>query len=196
MRTVFVIPLMFTERDLIRINPDLPLDYKEKSSGFWAYVDEKLKTQRSVQKLYYDSLTKENIAQALEFVEKTNPKSFDVVKKFKDAGAQLLPTEDSMLLEESNSWASMLEREDYSATTQEFLAQTLMDRDKYIASTINDTLGDGETALLFLRPGRRASDFFPSQIRVIKIQPFDPSDYLNSWLVTLRLRSKNQVDSG
>ena len=66
----------------------------------------------------------------------------------------------------------------------------MMDREKYVANAINESLKDGETGVLFLKSGRRTGDYLPSSIRVIKIQPFDPNDYLNSWVVTMKLRSK------
>ena len=60
--------------------------------------------------MYYDSLTKDKMQEALEFI-RSNNECYRFVKEFKQAGAELLPTEDFILMEETMSWARMLEEE-------------------------------------------------------------------------------------
>ena len=188
MRTVFIIPLMFTKDDLSKINPNLPSDYEAKSEEFWTYVNDKLQPPITVQKLYFDSVTKINLQQAAEFIKKTNEKASVIFEKFRGSGAELQVTEDPVLVQETASWARMLNDDNSSEATQELLAQSIADREKFVVKSIVESLNEGEMALLFLTPGRRTSDYLPSEIRVIKIQPFDPSDYLNSWIVSHQLK--------
>jgi hypothetical protein len=187
MKTVFIVPLMFTRDDLSKINTKLPEDYEAKSEEFWNYVEDKLKTPVSIQKLYFDSVTKTNLQQATEFIKKTNERASSILEKFRASGAEDQVTEDLILMQETASWARML-NDDSSEATQELLTQSIADREKFVAKSIVESLNEGEMALLFLTPGRRTSDYLSSEIRVIKIQPFDPSDYLNSWIVSLQLK--------
>jgi hypothetical protein len=188
MKIVFIVPKMFTSTELASVEAKLPDDFEEKSKQFWEYVHEKLRTQRSVQKLYYDSLTKEDSEEALEFIKKNNEQCYNLVQEFRDAGAKLQATEDLLLLEETASWISMLnDNAQTDLATEEMLAKNMMDRDKYIAEKVTQSLKENETGILFLAPGRQIANFLPPDIRVIKIQPFDPSDYVNSWLTTVAL---------
>ncbi|HZW55572.1 MAG TPA: hypothetical protein VFF30_04720 [Nitrososphaerales archaeon] len=41
MRTIFIIPRMFTEDELFKINPALPEDFEQRSKEFSDYVEEK-----------------------------------------------------------------------------------------------------------------------------------------------------------
>jgi hypothetical protein len=197
MRTIFIVPKMFTAVELANVDANLPKDYPEKSKEFWDYVDEKLRTQRFVQKLYYDSLTKEDSQEALEFIKRSNEQCYYFVQKFREAGAKLEATEDPLLLEETVSWIAMLKNNvKNDLTTEELLAKNMQERDKFIADKISGSLKEGETGILFLAPGRRVTDLFPSDIRVIKIQPFDPADYVNSWLITQAIKPEEKSSMG
>lgn len=178
---------MFTKEDLCKINSGLPDDYEAKSEEFWSYVKEKLKGPVTIQKLYFDSVTKAKLQEAPEFIKKSNENAYSIFQKFKEAGAELQGIEDPILMAESASWARMLS-DDPSEATQELFAQSVADREKFVAKSIVESLNEGEMGILFLSPGRRTSDFLPSEIRVIRIQPFDPGDYLNSWMASLRLK--------
>jgi hypothetical protein len=187
---------MFSREDLIKLDPNLPEDYEEKSKQFWNYVSNRLGTQRVISKLFYDSLVTEDVAKALEFIKKSkNESSFRLVRYLIEKGALIEATEDPILLQETNSWADMLGREDggeqddASTATKELLLQSMVERDKFAAKKISESLKEGETSVLFLNPGRHVADYFPPDMRVIRIQPFDPNDYVNSWLVSLRLKS-------
>ncbi len=181
---------MFTRDDLSKINPEIPEDYESKSEEFWNYVNDKLKIPLMIQKIYCDSVTKAKLETALEFIKKSNEKAYSIIERFMKEGAKLQVTEDPILLEESASWARMLSQDSSSPATQELFTQSIADREKFVVKSIGESLNEGEMALLFLSPGRRTGDYFPSGIRVIKIQPFDPTDYLNSWIVSLQMKEE------
>lgn len=185
---------MFTEAELLKINPNLPEDFNAKSKEFWNYVREKLRTQRNVQRLYLDSFTQNEKEKALEFVKKNYSESLDLILPYTESGAELEVTEDPILVQEAASWASMLQQDDETLlATEDMLSKNLIDRDKFVAKRISESLKEGETGLLFVSAGRRTKDHIPSDIRAIKIQPFDPSDYLNSWIATISIRSNEEM---
>jgi hypothetical protein len=195
MRIIFIIPRMFTENELSKINSVLPEDFEQRSKEFWDYVEEKLRTQPKVHKLYFDSLTNEK-EDALDFVKKSCAKCYELVSKYIQRGAVIEITEDQILVEEASSWASMLQNDEKTAlASEDMLAKNMVDRDKFIAKRISESLRDGETGILFLSPGRRTSEYLPQEIRAIKIQPFDPADYLNSWVTTISIKSTKQNNS-
>jgi hypothetical protein len=192
MKTIFIVPKMFTSDELNALNSTLPEDYQERTKEFWDYIEEKLRNIRNVQKLYFDSLTTEEQEKALEFIRKNNEKCYVLARKFREAGAKIEATEDPLLVQETISWISMFKKGDKrDFATEEMLAKNMVDREKYIAQRISESLFEGETGILFLAPGRKTNEYIPADlVRIIKIQPFDPQDYLNSWLVTLSLKSQ------
>jgi hypothetical protein len=190
MRTIFIIPKMFTEEELRRVASELPDDFAQKQKEFWEYVRDRLNTQRNVRKLYYDSLVISEREKALELIRQNHAECYNLVEQFVQAGATLEATEDPILIQEALSWASMLHEGKTDFATQEMLVKNMIDRDKYIARRISESLKQEESGILFLAPARRIDEYLPSDMRVIKIQPFDPADYLNSWIVSLSLKSK------
>jgi len=124
-------------------------------------------------------------------VKRNCAKCYDLVSRYIHEGAELEVTEDPMLVEEGSSWASMLQNDEKTdLATADMLTKNLIDRDKFMAKRILESLRDGETGILFLSPGRWIGKDLPQDIRAIKIQPFDPADYLNSWVTTVSIKSK------
>ena len=56
----------------------------------------------------------------------------------------------------------------------------------FTVSTVDKTLNDGEIGVLFIDRDRRI--IFPDTIRVIRMHPFDPSDYLNHHRIKLKIK--------
>jgi hypothetical protein len=199
MRILFIVPKMFAREELTRINPSVPEDYEKKSQEFWDYVAERLKSPRVVNRIYYDSLTKggEQTEEALKFINDNNERCSVLVRELISDGATLQASEDRLLIEETVSWIGMLTKgaskeTEQDQTTLELLEQNMSDRDKFLAKVVEETLKENETGVLFIGSGREIGRHISSDIKVIKIQPFEPADYLNSWLVTLKLRSKEE----
>ncbi len=187
---------MFTSEELSAINPKLPDDYAQKSKEFWDYIGEKLRSLTSVQKLYFDSLTTDQQEKALEFIKKNNEQCYNLFQRFIMSGAVMQATEDPILVQETASWISMLKDDKTSLATEEMLAKNMIDRDKFIAKKILESLNEGETGILFLSPERKITEYIPAdRMRVIKIQPFDPTDYLNSWLVSESLKTQAKIQT-
>jgi hypothetical protein len=186
---------MYTDQELRKVATELPEDFTQKSEEFWNYVRDKLNTQRNIRKIYYDSLVTNERDKALEFVKKSNERSFEIIEQYMNLGAILEATEDPLLVQEAFSWFSMLQEGKTDLATEEMIEKNMGDRDKFVTQRIAESLNQDESGILFLAPGRRIDGYLPADIRLIKIQPFDPSDYLNSWLVTLSLKTKQSAPS-
>jgi hypothetical protein len=186
---------MYTDQELRKVATELPEDFTQKSEEFWNYVRDKLNTQRNIRKIYYDSLVTNERDKALEFVKKSNERSFEIIEQYMNLGAILEATEDPLLVQEAFSWFSMLQEGKTDLATEEMIEKNMGDRDKFVTQRIAESLNQDESGILFLAPGRRIDGYIPADIRLIKIQPFDPSDYLNSWLVTLSLKTKQSAPS-
>ena len=190
MRILFIVPKMFTREELASLNNDIPEDFQAKSKEFWDYISVRLRKPRVIQRIYYDSLTKEG-EEAIKFINESNANCGRLVGELVSEGATVYSSEDRLLVEETASWTSMLEKEEKEdPTIMDFLSQNMSDRNKFLGNVIDKTLKEDENGVLFVRPGRDMSGYLTSDIKSIKVQPFEPSDYLDSWLVTLKLKSK------
>ena len=67
----------------------------------------------------------------------------------------------------------------------ELYEESVRERDDGIESLINESLKDGETGLLSIDSSIKIS--FPVDVRVVRMCPFDPQDYLNRHLTKVRL---------
>ena len=157
---------MFMREELASLNNDVPEDFQAKSKEFWDYVSERLRKPRVIQRIYYDSLTKEG-EEAIKFINESNANCGKLVGELVSEGATVYSSEDRLLVEETASWASMLEKEGKEdPTIIELLSQNMSDRNKFLGKVIDETLREDETGLLFVRSGRDMSGFLPSDIKI------------------------------
>ena len=194
MRILFVVPKMYTRNELLSISGDIPEDFEAKSKEFWDYVAERLKRPRVINRIYIDSLTKYEGEDSIKLVTETDTGCGELVGGLVSEGAMLQTSEDPLLIEETASWASMLDgvTDGEAQTIIDLMSQNMSDRNRFLTKIIGETLKENETGVLFIRPGRDIAGYLQSDIKVIKIQPFEPSDYLDSWLVTLKLKPKSK----
>jgi uncharacterized protein YukE len=191
-RLLLMVPKMFTKTDLEHMDYEIPADFQEKSAEYWNYVKERLRSIPKVDKVYYDSLTDEDESAALDFVKRDNEECYSIVCELQKDGAKLQSTEDKISVSETQAWAEQAERAMEGDTSAfELLAQSLEERNKKVTDRISKNLAEGETAVFFVSPSRKLASFFEgSGVRAITIQPFDPIDYVTSWLTTLRIKRK------
>ena len=64
----------------------------------------------------------------------------------------------------------------WSQVVREMYEKSLSEIDKHLFDVVDQTLEDGEMGLLFLDPLLKIS--FSEKLRVIRLFPFDPQDYL------------------
>ncbi|MCX8192062.1 MAG: hypothetical protein N3F06_04565 [Nitrososphaerales archaeon] len=135
-----------------------------------------------ISKVYYGSLSKGG-EEGLKFLKAGNQPGYEQVRMLVDAGAELLATEDPVLVEETMSWLRMVEDEP-KGPIQQMIKKNMSERNRYVARRINETLLDGEVGVIFLEPYRNLK--LSPDIRVIRVCPFSPEDYVKLWQTKLK----------
>ena len=178
---LLLVPRMYTEKELKNVVPGLPEDFGPRTLEFWSYVEGKLQGfVGKAQRVYRDEVCQGG-EEALAYLSSIQHENFLIVRKLVDNGAIFEATEDSVLVAESKSWVEMIEQNPLDTVSLEMYQETIRERDSYVSRRINETLGDEETGVLFMKPSRRIS--FNEHVKIIKVCRFDPEDYLRSWQV-------------
>jgi len=186
--TLIIVPRMFTKSEFVEALSYVPDDYEAKSEEFWTYIADKLKVFRGrVQKVFRESLSK-GTREALRKISKDDERGYALIVSLLEEGAELKPTEDPILVGETESWLNMI-KESPNDTLLELYEESLKERNQDLSDHITQALGEGEVGLLLI-DSRRKIDF-SEDIRVIRVCPFDPADYLNTEMVKARLKSKH-----
>jgi hypothetical protein len=177
---------MYTKDEFKEEASYVPDDYDMKCEEFWGYVAEKLSVFRGrIRKIFRESLSI-NTKEALLALSGDEHRGRSVLASLLEDGAQLEPTEDPILVAETESWIEMM-RQTPNEMLSELYGQSLAERNRYIADRIGESLHDGEVGLLLIDSRRRIEP--PQDIRVIRVCPFDPADYLVSTIVKAKLKS-------
>jgi hypothetical protein len=180
---------MFTEYELKRMGVGIPSDLQEKTEEFWSYVEERLGIlSPRIARAYIESVYREG-KDTLNDVKEKDPRTHRIVTRLIDRGAIMTVVEDRMLVLETESWSRFI-HQGMIGVEKEMLEESLGERSTYISERISETLEEGRVGVLFIDKLQTFS--FPSDIRVIRMMPFDPRDYLQTWLVSERLREKEK----
>ena len=188
-RTLFVISRMYTKDEFRRLSSGVPGDYDARVKEYWSLVGEAVeKICGRVKHLYYDSMTYEG-DRGLKVLESEDPESYKVFQScIKEGGAVLQKTEDSELVEETVAWLQMKADPD---VVMKMLRKNIEERDAHVSKVIDETLE--EAGLLILAPARKIN--LGGDVKIIKIQPFDPGDYLHSWIKSLEAKRKRAEEA-
>jgi hypothetical protein len=177
---------MYTKDEFKAETSYLPDDYDMKCEEFWGYVAEKLSVLKGrIRKIFRESLSI-NTKEALLALSGDEQRGRSVLASLLEGGAQLEPTEDPILMAETESWMEMMRRTP-NEMLSELYQQSLAERNRYVANRIGESMHDGEVGLLLMDSRRRIEP--PQDIRVIRVCPFDPADYLASTIVKAKLKS-------
>ncbi len=176
MRTVILIPVMYSAVDLKEFLGSVPSDFVDESRRFWIYVEEKVALAPGDVSLVCLLWNEETV----------DARARSIVESMETRGAETLRLEDSILLGEARAWLDMSlnvgdlgSKELYEESNRE-LVQAL--------DMMLDTLADMKTALVFVDPAFKP--VFPEGLRVIKMMPLDPEDYLRRHKIRLQLTGK------
>lgn len=180
MRTLILIPAMYSEKDLKKILKIIPEDFEETSEEFWRYVDDKLTPLEGRVCAVYSDKPKED----------DRVKTESLVRKLSESTRNFYLIDDSLLTAESEEWLA-LSKDGQNQTALEFYEESMRDRDRYVISIVDKTLEDDGIGVLVVEPTRKIS--FPENIRVIKLCPFDPTDYVNRHLVKIKIEKKRDT---
>jgi len=180
-RTLIIVPAMYGREELNKTLGLIPSDFEESYSEFWSYVEEKLRPFiGKVCVVYSDRLSP---------AEETEIRANALIKRLIENRSAFHCVEDSLLAAEAEAWLEMMENGRVQAAVELF-EENLMERDEYARDVIEQTLRDDEMGVLFIDPSRKIS--FPEDIRVIRMCPFDPVDYLNLHLVKLKIEKREE----
>jgi hypothetical protein len=136
----------------------------------------------TVDLIYHESVT---IAgdKGLEIMEKLSPLSCKITKERCQSGAKLEVIEDEELTEETMDWERHFMMGFISSkvarTVSELYAEASKKRYEHIANRINETLGEDNSAILFIRENHRVQ--FPPDIEVFSVAP-PALDEISRWL--------------
>jgi len=183
---------MFSEKELEKIGLGVPSDFNDKSREFWDYVEERLVVLSArISRIYVESTCRGGTDDPIG-IQVIDDELHRIVNMLVNRGAKIMTPEDRLLVLETESWSDLV-HQGMMGAEREMLEKSLSDRESFISNRIAETLGQGETGVLFISTLKTPD--FPSDIRVIRMMPFDPKDYLQTWLISKRLQEKQRPDS-
>lgn len=171
---------------------DPPDEYIALSNKYWSdiYIQlEKLSSVFGIQKIFCENIYINNENEALNVLEKTNIKVFELVKENIKKGASLIPLENRELLGAFIDWRNCLgvvRTPDIFKKVYDFYTETLNNRLEHVQNTILDNLQEGEACLLIMEDEMRAKIQFPPDIDVFLIRPPSYDDILKWFRDNLR----------
>lgn len=187
-RKLFVVPLILR-------GSDAPAEYSEKFDLYWQQVSEQLEKLEEkvgrVHRIYHEAIIFGG-EEGLNILEKMNTRSCSIVKERCNKGSILEATDDRELAEESMDWERFLLggflSEKVARMVSEFYVEASRKRYEYMAKKIDQSLGQGERAILFITEGHALQ--FPGDTQVFSI--FPPAlDQIHKWF-----RDRSVSDSG
>lgn len=192
MRTLLYVPIIHMDVDLGSLSDDLSKIksralgeellalHRETVSGFWDSITKYFEgTEVKGLRIYQDGMVAngEMGQKIIEEALKVGSKNHELLSKLISRGAILERTEDINLVREERDWLIRLTR---AGTAREKLTaylkyrfsrgQLLMRRDRFIADTINRTLRQGETGVLFIGAHHNVLPHLNNDIRVKEIK--------------------------
>ena len=178
-RRLYLVPLVYTYEDA-------PAGYTEKYSAYWKQAQEHIRNLESkmgtVDLIYHESVTITG-DKGLEIMEKLSPLSCKITKERCQSGAKLEVIEDMELIEETMDWERHFMMgfisNKVAKTVSELYAEASRKRYEHIANRIDETLGEDNSAILFIRENHRVQ--FPPDIEVFSVAP-PALDEINRWL--------------
>jgi len=178
-RRLYLVPLVYTYEGA-------PAEYTQKYELYWKQVQEHIRNLESrmgtVDLVYHESVT---IAgdKGLEIMEKLSPMSCKITRNRRQSGAKLEVIEDEELTEETMDWERHFMMgfisHKVAKIVSDLYAEASRKRYEHIANRINETLGEDNSAILFIRENHRVQ--FPSDIEVFSVAP-PALDEINRWL--------------
>lgn len=185
-RKLIVVPLIFCGKDA-------PPDFVEIYNRCWAEIArqiEKLESKLGPITRVYHEMVYGGGPEGMSVAEQLNPDSYKLIKSRSPDGAQLQAFEDMELATETMDWERCLMvtiGEKARSKVLQLHAEASSKRYAHMARRIEETLGPGETGLLFIREGHRVQ--FPKDLEVLTVYP-PTMDEIHRWLRDYNTRAK------
>ena len=169
MKTLVYVPRMFTRDEFQKLVMRVPNDFDSTWNEFWEYVSDRLRIVASKIRWVYTDFSSYKEGKSSVVGES------EIVAGLVKTGVKVLVVVDSILVAEAKAWREM-ERKSPSQVVREMYEKSLSEIGKHLFDVVDQTLEDGEMGVLFLDPLLKIS--FSEKLRVIRLFPFDPQDYL------------------
>ena len=209
MRKLYVIPIIHTSADLgtvagaidkrgrTKLGEDLWQSHKRTIDGFWLSIADFLDSLPAAGfKLYQDGLIADGEI-GMKIVEqgvKDGSKNYEIIAQLLGKGAELVKTEDFSLVKKEYDFISKVIKSKsklgrLAASLKYRLAakKLLRDRDTFMAGRIAQTLGDGETGILFIGAYHDVIPLLPVDIDVEEMKETRVVKEYHLSLINMRL---------
>lgn len=176
MKTIILVPTMYSEVDLREILSAIPKDFSKESGEYWTYLEEKL----------LGAVGTVDMVCLLWFEKTIDVRARMLVKVLQNRGAKVCRPKDNALAGEVRAWHIMV-REGKRGVEEDLLKESTEELNMVLKGMMGP-LSDGGVGVVFLDPSFKpilAEDF-----RVIRMAPFDPEDYVLRHLVRQRLAGR------
>ena len=174
MKTIILVPMMYSENEIREILNEIPQDFEKESNEFWNYIGDKLRQLgTSVNEVYL-----------VLGEEVTDSKAKGIINALQGKGAELHKIEDKTLVGEARAWH--LTPQSSGGFQEEFLEDINSEISDTLRPMLDSYLEDKEVGVVFFEPTCNLS--IQTDVRVIRMAPFDPKDYLTRHLTLKRLR--------
>ncbi len=166
-RKLFFVPLVFQRMDEAK-------EYAELTEKYWKEAQEQLDNLESkltdIKQVYHEMLPNK---EGIERLKHLGVGSHRIVAALLERGAALTQLEQEEILDEYMDWNRCLSLGLHSPAAfnkcYEAFTAASKKRDEYIAKHIDETLGEGEAAVIFMREGQHVQ--FPADIQVFYVSP-------------------------
>jgi hypothetical protein len=171
-KTLIYIPRMFTQKEFKDLVGTVPEDFDHTTREFWDYINEKLKIISSRIRWVYSTTYS---------IKKGSPikEEAEIVNYLIEEDVHVQSVGDPVLLAEAKAWLKMMKTSSSQAIF-ELYEETSKEIGKDIVDQITKTLKDGEMGILIISSNLQIA--FPKEIKIIRMLPFNPVDYLNRYL--------------
>lgn len=179
-RRLIIIPVAHTPADMGSLKEQVSYGegYEEAVTRHWVQVFNYVKSlpvDFSRLKVYQDSLADTDPGIVEKIVAETQTANYEILRYLKEKGASIIGTENPRLLtEEHQSLEAIFNSSDEASKEMarlEYLKKSfwlLEERDSCITQKIEETLGPGETGLLFIGASHNVEEFLAEDVEVSK----------------------------
>ena len=165
---------------------DAPDELNQLLDRYWSEVREHIdnleRSLSTVTHVYHETVFSEG-DEGMTMLESVNPKGYSFIQAMCSSTARLEATEDRALLEESSDWQRCISvgllSQKVLSTALEGYQQATSGRFEHIASRVDESLGEGEAGVIFVREDQRIQ--WPSDIQVFYVAP-PALDALKRWI--------------
>jgi hypothetical protein len=177
------VALALDKRATAELGQELWQKHQKVVSGFWDSINQFFGSlDVNGFKVYQDGLVA-NGAEGLRIVREginQGSKNYQIIGKLLERGAVLVRTENLTLVKQERSHIMKMaackspkEREVTAFRYKLAQSRLLKRRDHFIASRIGETLGEGETGILFIGAYHNIMPNLPADIKVVRVKEVD-----------------------